>query len=66
MAFYVDKDSIYKVNRQANVEEELRDETPLSQYTRAMEELDIQMIFADSPQAKGRVERGFRTHQDVW
>ncbi len=64
VAFYVDKDSIYKVNRQANVEEELRDETPLSQYTRAMEELDIQMIFADSPQAKGRVERGFRTHQD--
>jgi len=64
VAFYVDKDSIYKVNRQANVEEELRDETPLSQFTRAMGELDVQMIFADSPQAKGRVERGFRTHQD--
>jgi len=64
VAFYVDKDSIYKVNRQANIEEELRDETPLSQFTRAMGELDIQMIFADSPQAKGRVERGFRTHQD--
>jgi hypothetical protein len=64
VAFYVDKDSIYKVNRQANIEEELRDEAPLSQFTRAMGELDIQMIFADSPQAKGRVERGFRTHQD--
>lgn len=64
VAFYVDKDSIYKVNRQANIEEELRDETPLSQFTRAMGELDAQMIFADSPQAKGRVERGFRTHQD--
>lgn len=64
VAFYVDKDSIYKVNRQANVEEELRDETPLSQFTRAMGELEVQMIFADSPQAKGRVERGFRTHQD--
>lgn len=64
VAFYVDKDSIYKVNRQANIEEELRDETPLSQFTRAMCELDVQMIFADSPQAKGRVERGFRTHQD--
>jgi hypothetical protein len=25
LAFYVDKDSIYKVNRQARVEEELRD-----------------------------------------
>lgn len=30
VAFYVDKDSIYKVNKQATVEEELRDETPLS------------------------------------
>lgn len=64
VAFYVDKDSIYRVNRQADIDEELRDETPLSQFTRAMGELDVQMIFADSPQAKGRVERGFRTHQD--
>lgn len=64
VAFYVDKDSIYKVNKQATVEEELRDETPLSQFTRAMGELGVQMIFANSPQAKGRVERGFRTHQD--
>jgi len=64
VAFYVDKDSIYKVNRQANVEEELRDEAPLSQFSRAMEELGVEMIFANSPQAKGRVERGFRTHQD--
>lgn len=64
VAFYVDKDSIYKVNRQANIDEELRDETPLSQFTRAMGELDVQMIFANSAQAKGRVERGFRTHQD--
>lgn len=64
VAYYVDKDSIYKVNRQANIDEELRDETPLSQFARAMGELDVQMIFANSPQAKGRVERGFRTHQD--
>jgi len=64
VAIYVDKDSIYKINRQANVEEELRDEMPLTQFTRAMGELGVEMIFADSPQAKGRVERGFRTHQD--
>lgn len=64
VAFYVDKDSIYKVNRQANIEEELRDETPLSQFTRAMGELGVEIIFANSAQAKGRVERGFRTHQD--
>ncbi len=64
VAIYVDKDSIYKINRQASIDEELRDEMPLSQFTRAMGELDIDMIFAHSPQAKGRVERGFRTHQD--
>ena len=64
VALYVDKDGIYKVNRQATVEEELRDKEPISQFTRAMGELDVDMIFADSPQAKGRVERGFGTHQD--
>jgi len=64
LAFYVDKDSIYKVNRQATIEEELRDKQPFSQFSRAMKELDIEMIFALSPQAKGRVERGFKTHQD--
>lgn len=64
VAFYVDKDSIYNVNRQAVVEEELRDEQPMTQFTRAMSELGIEVILAHSPQAKGRVERGFDTHQD--
>ena len=64
IAIYVDKDSIYKINRQASIDEELRDAMPLSQFTRAMGELGVEMIFANSPQAKGRVERGFRTHQD--
>ena len=64
VAFYVDKDSIYKINRQAAVEEELRDEQPMTQFTRAMSELGITVIAAHSPQAKGRVERGFLTHQD--
>lgn len=64
VSFYVDKDSIYKTNRQANIEEELRDEQPLTQFSRAMKELGIEMINAHSPQAKGRVERSFNTHQD--
>lgn len=64
VAIYVDKDSIYKINRQASIDEELRNAMPLSQFTRAMGELGVEMIFANSPQAKGRVERGFRTHQD--
>jgi predicted DNA-binding protein (UPF0251 family) len=63
-AFYVDKDSIYKINRQASIEEELRELDAESQFTRAMRELGIEVICANSPQAKGRVERGFGTHQD--
>jgi hypothetical protein len=64
VAFYVDKDSIYKVNRQASVDEELRDDQPITQFTRAMGELGVGVICAETPQAKGRVERGFDTHQD--
>jgi hypothetical protein len=64
VAFYVDKDSIYKVNRQATIDEELQDIHGITQYTRAMNELAIQVICANSPQAKGRVERSFDTHQD--
>lgn len=64
VAFYVDKDSIYRVNRQATIEEQLQDTAPLTQFTRAMQELGITVIPAHSPQAKGRVERGFQTHQD--
>lgn len=61
---YVDKDSIYTVNRQARIDEELRDEDPITQFKRAMTELGVGVILANSPQAKGRVERGFHTHQD--
>jgi hypothetical protein len=64
VAFYVDRDSIYKVNRQASIEEQLRDCPPLTQFGRAREELGIELIWAHSPQAQGRVERSFKTHQD--
>lgn len=64
VSFYVDQDSIFKINRQATVEEQLRDCQPMTQFSRAMEELGIQLIAAHSPQAKGRVERLFGTLQD--
>jgi transposase len=38
--------------------------TDFSQFKRACEELGITVIFADSPEAKGRVERSFQTIQD--
>ena len=37
-----------------------------TQFARAMEELGIRMIFARSPQAKGRVERAAATFQTGW
>jgi hypothetical protein len=38
--------------------------TQLTQFGRAMQQLGIQMIAAYSPEARGRSERAFRTHQD--
>ena len=39
-------------------------ENKLTEVGRAMKQLGVEMIFANSAQAKGRVERGNRTHQD--
>lgn len=39
-------------------------ERKLTDFGRALQTLGVQPIFANSPQAKGRVERGNRTHQD--
>jgi hypothetical protein len=64
VAFYVDKDSIYTINRPDSAETSLHEADPITQFKRAMVELGIEVILANSPQAKGRVERGFRTHQD--
>ena len=64
LAFYVDKHSTFKINRQANIEEDLRDQQAQSQFSRAMNELNIEVIFANSPEAKGRVEKLFQTLQD--
>jgi hypothetical protein len=61
---YVDRDSIYRSDRPATLEEELAGEVPLTQFGRAMKELDVILIKAHSPQAKGRVERKNRTMQD--
>ena len=64
LSLYVDKHSTFKINRQATIEEELKDFQPQSQFGRAMEQLRIELICANSPQAKGRVERLFETLQD--
>jgi hypothetical protein len=40
------------------------DKTHLTQFGRAMHQLGIEMIPSYSPQARGRSERAFRTHQE--
>lgn len=61
---YLDKHATYKSKKEPTVEEQLKDERPMSQFERAVKELKAEVIHAGSPQAKGRVERSFRTHQD--
>ena len=59
-SIYVDKFSTYSMNHK------LAKENPdtLTQFERAMKELNIGIIHAHSPQAKGRVEKLFKTLQD--
>jgi transposase len=62
---YLDKHSTYyNSNAKQTIEEELSNRRPQSQFERAMGELGIRVIHANSPQAKGRIERLFRTFQD--
>ena len=61
---YLDRHTTYKSPAKPTIEEELKGEKPLSQFERALKELRVRVIHAYSPQAKGRVERLFRTFQD--
>ena len=57
--FYSDKNSIFKVN----IKNALTG-SGMTQFGRAMKELDIEIICANTPQAKGRVERTIQILQD--
>lgn len=60
LALYLDKYSTYKINhKNAKDNHEL-----MTQFQRMTKELDIELITAHSPEAKGRVERLFQTLQD--
>jgi len=60
VAFYTDKHGIFQVNQPSP----LGMGKGLTQFERAMQELDIQIMCANSPQAKGRIERANQTLQD--
>ncbi|HUL29431.1 MAG TPA: ISNCY family transposase [Thermodesulfobacteriota bacterium] len=61
---YLDKHSTYKSTAKATIEEQLEGMEPLSEFERALKELGVEVSHAHSPQAKGRIERLFRTFQD--
>ena len=61
---YLDKHSTYKSNAKQSLDDELEDKKPMSQFERSLTELGVTVIHANSPQAKGRIERSFRTLQD--
>src|SRR6202163_567889 len=64
LAHYTDKNSIFRAAGPATLPEQLRGERARSQFGRALQELGIEWIAAQSPQAKGRIERLFATLQD--
>ena len=55
VAFYSDKFSVFRANSSTEA---------VTQFQRALEALGIDLICANSPQAKGRVERANQTFQD--
>lgn len=61
---YLDKHTTYKSWAKQTIDEELECRKVLSQFGKACAKVGIEVINADSPQAKGRVERLFRTLQD--
>jgi hypothetical protein len=68
LAYYTDRASLFqtaeKTRRDGSRCGKSREELPPTQIGRALQELGIPWIAAYSPQAKGRVERGFLTAQD--
>jgi len=61
---YLDKHTTYKSTKKLSPEEELENKRAMSQFERALKELGVKVMHAHSPQAKGRIERAFGTHQD--
>lgn len=64
MSLYVDKASHFKTTRYAGVHYDVSVEQEETNIERALEEPGITLITANTPQAKGRIEKDFGTFQD--
>ena len=63
-ALYADKKSVFYPMRESNEQERRQGSGPLTEFGRACWRLGIAIIYANSPQAKGRVERKNGVLQD--
>lgn len=64
LAVYADKHTTYKSPAQPTVDEQWAGKKPQRQVERSLAELGVELTHAHSPQAKGRIERLFRTFPD--
>jgi len=64
LVLYVDKHGVFRVNTTKAGTAGTEDTNGVTQFGRAMRELKIEVIFANSAEAKGRVERVNQTLQD--
>ena len=64
VSLYVDRKNVYVTDREQTKEEQLSAMPPLTQFGRACHRLGVRIIEANSPQAKGRVERKHAVCQD--
>ena len=63
-ALYTDKKNVFVTDREPTVEEQLAGEEALTEFGKVCRKLGIEIITANSPQAKGRVERKHGVYQD--
>jgi len=61
VSWYSDRDSVFRAESAKD-----REQSVPTQFSRALAELGIELILANSPQAKGRIERLWGTLQDRW
>lgn len=64
LALYADRHMIFQSPKHLSLEEQLAGLEPRTHLGQMLHRLDIRLIAARSPQAKGRVERLFQTLQD--
>ena len=63
-ALYTDKKNVFVTDREPTIDEQLAGIEPMTAFGKACSKLGIEIITANSPQAKGRVERSHGVYQD--